>query len=68
MNSVDPSAGQVGQRGQVVIRRQPLGLQTPHLADRYGPPVETLANHDGPHDGSLLGQIDIYCSKGSTFK
>jgi len=34
MNSVDPLAGEISKRRQVLIRRQPACLETPHLARR----------------------------------
>ena len=62
MHPVDPGARQIRQRFQVGVRRQPLGLEAPHLAARSGRTIETLTADDGPHGGVAgepLGVVDI---------
>jgi hypothetical protein len=69
VDSLNPNAGQVGQRRQVIIRRQPFRLEAAHLAGRSSQAVETLAIHDGPHDGILreaLGVIHVFVSGETT--
>ena len=51
VHPVDPGARQIRQGFQVGVRRQPLGLEAPHLAARRGRTIETLTADDGPHRG-----------------
>ncbi len=53
VDAVNPNAGQVAQRRQVIIRRQPFRLEAAHLAGRSSQAVETLTIDDGAHDGIL---------------
>ena len=62
MHPVDPGTRQIRQRFQIGVRRQPLGLEAPHLAARCRRTVETLTADDGPHGGVAgepLGVVDI---------
>ena len=51
VDAADPSARQIRERLQVGVRRQPLGLETPHLAARGGRTIEPLPANDRPHGG-----------------
>ena len=67
VDSVNPNAGQVGQRRQVIIR--PFRLEAAHLAGRSSQAVETLTIDDGAHDGILraaLGVIHVLVSGETT--
>ena len=62
MHPVDPGAGQIRQRLQVGVGRQPLGLEAPHLAARSGRTIEPVTANDRPHGGVAgepLGVVDI---------
>ena len=62
MHPVDPGAGQIRQRLQVGVGRQPLGLEAPHLAARRGRTIEPVTANDRPHGGVAgepLGVVDI---------
>ncbi len=49
MNPVDPDPREVRQRRQVLLRRQPLRLEAPHLTGRGRTTIKALAVHDGAH-------------------
>jgi hypothetical protein len=62
MHPIDPHAGQVRERGEVGLGREPLGLEAAHLAARCGGPVEPLAADDGAHGRVTrepLGVVDV---------
>jgi hypothetical protein len=62
MHPVDPSAGQIRQRRQVGVGRQPLGLEAPHLAVGSGGTIEPVTANDRAHRGVAgepLGVVDI---------
>ena len=62
MHPVNPGSGQIGQRLQVGVGRQPLGLEAPHLAARSGGTIEPVTANDRSHGGVLgkpLGVVDI---------
>ena len=62
MHAVDPGAGQVGERGEVGLGGQPLGLESTHLAGRSGGPIEPLPAHNGTHGriaGEPFGVVDV---------
>ena len=49
MHPVDPLPGEIGERGEVLITRQPLRLEAPHLAGggrllRHGPTADNPAH------------------------
>jgi hypothetical protein len=63
MHTVDPDAGQVAERGEIRLARQPLGLEPAHLAGRGRRPVHALAADDGAHHriaGEPLGIVDVF--------
>ena len=63
VHPVDPGAGQIRERREVRLGRQPLGLEAAHLAGRGRRPVETLAADDGAHRriaGEPLGVVDVF--------
>ena len=49
MNSVDPLPGQTGERGEVLVIGQPLGLEPPHLAGRGRIALDRLAADEPAH-------------------
>jgi hypothetical protein len=58
----DPGAGQIRQRRQVGVGRQPPGLEGPHLAARGGGTIEPVTSDDRAHRGVAgepLGVADI---------
>ena len=62
MHPVDPGAGQSGERGEVGLGGQPLGLEPPHLTGRGRRSVEPLTPHDGAHGrvaGEPVGVVDV---------
>ena len=62
VHPVDPGAGQVGERREVRLGRQPLGLEAAHLAGRGRRPVDALPADDGAHRriaGEPLGVVDV---------
>jgi hypothetical protein len=66
MNSVDPDSREVGQDRQVLLRRQPLRLEAPHLTGRGRTTIKALAVHDGSHrrvTRQSLGIVDILVSR-----
>jgi hypothetical protein len=69
VDAADPGAGQIRQRLQVGVGRQPLGLEAPHLAARGGGTIEPVTANDRPHRGVAgepLGVIDILVAGEST--
>jgi hypothetical protein len=63
VHSLDPSTGQVRERREVGLGRQPLGLKAAHLAGRGRRAIRSLAADDGPHrrvTGQPLGVIDVF--------
>ena len=62
VHPVDPRPGQLRQRSQVGLGREPAGLEAPHLAGRGREPVHSLPADDGPHGrvtGEALGVVDV---------
>jgi len=62
VHPVDPRAGQGGERRQVRLGREPLGLEAAHLAGRRRQPVEPFPPHDGAHRwiaGEPLGVVHV---------
>ena len=51
MNSVDPHPRQVCESGQIVVGRQQLCLEPPHLAARRAATFDRLVAHDPAHRG-----------------
>ena len=51
VHPVDPGAGQIHQRRQVGVGRQPLGLEAPDLAAGRGQAIQPLTADDRPHRG-----------------
>ena len=49
MNAVDPLAGKIGERREVLLRRQPARLEAPHLARRCRRARSRLAADDPAH-------------------
>jgi hypothetical protein len=63
VDAVDPGARQIREGFQVDVRRQPIGLEAPHLAARRGHTIEPLTADDGPHGGvagELLGVVHVF--------
>jgi hypothetical protein len=66
MNTVDPLAGEIGERRKVLRLRQPARLETPHLAWRCRRARSRLAADDPAHSrivAQTLGVVDIYVSR-----
>ena len=62
VHPVNPGAGQIHQRLQVGVARQPLGLEAPDLAAGGGQALQPLATNDRPHcgiTGKPLGVVDV---------
>jgi hypothetical protein len=49
MHPVDPDPGQIGERREVVVRGQQLGLEAAHLAGRGAAALDGLAADDPAH-------------------
>ena len=65
MNAVDPLPGQIGERGEVLVTRQPLGLEPPHLAGRGRIALDRLAADDPAHrriTSQPVGVVDVLVS------
>ena len=65
VNAVDPLPGQVGERGEVLVTREPLGLEPPHLAGRGRIALDRLAADDPAHRGITsqpVGVVDVLVS------
>ena len=63
VHPVDPGAGQIGERREVRLAGQPLGLEAAHLAGRGRPPVQPSAADDGAHrriTREPLGIVDVF--------
>ncbi len=62
MDTIDPCAAEISEGFQIVIGRQPFGLEPPHLAAGGAVAVVSLTTNDRAHDriGSQpLGVVDI---------
>ena len=69
MNSVDPLPGQTGARGKVLVTRERLGLEPPHLAGRGRFALDRLAADDPAHRGitsQSVGVVDVLVSRKPT--
>ena len=69
MHPVDPGARQIGQRLQVGVGRQPLGLEAPHLTAGSCRTIEPLTADDGPHGGvagESLGVVHVFVASEPT--
>ena len=65
MNAVDPLPGEIGERGEVLVTRQPLGLEPPHLAGRGRIALDSLAADDPAHrriTPQPVGVVDVLVS------
>ena len=65
MHAVDPLAGQIGESGEVLFRREPLGLEAAHLARRSRATRGRLAADDPAHRRIMaqpLGVVHILVS------
>ena len=51
VNTLNPAAGQIGERREVFPRRQPARLETAHLAGRRRATMSRLASDDPAHRG-----------------
>jgi hypothetical protein len=49
MHTVNPGAGQIGQRGKIALAGQPRGLEAANLARRSSATVQPAAIHDRTH-------------------
>jgi hypothetical protein len=62
MNPVDPSTGEIGEHGEVLIIRKPLRLEAAHLARRGRITHDSLAPDDPAHRriaAEPVGIVDI---------
>ena len=65
MNAVDPLPGEIGERGKVLVTREPLGLEPPHLAGRGRIALDGLAADDPAHrriTPQPVGVVDVLVS------
>jgi hypothetical protein len=65
MNAVDPLAGQMGERREVLFRTEPVHLETSHLACRGRASRGRFPADDPLHRGIMaqpLGFVDILIS------
>jgi hypothetical protein len=61
VHPIDPGAGQIHQRLQVGVARQPLGLEAPDLAAGGSRVIQPVPTDDRAHDGIAgepLGVVD----------
>jgi hypothetical protein len=69
MNAVDPSPGQIGKRGEVLVTREPLGLEPPHLAGRGRIALDRLAADEPAHcriTPQSVSVVDVLVSRKPT--
>lgn len=69
MNTVDPSPGQIGERGEVLIIGEPLGLEPSHLAGRCRITLDSLAADHPAHrriTSQPVGVVDVLVSGKTT--
>jgi hypothetical protein len=62
VNALDPLPGQIGERGKVLVARQPLGLEPAHLAGRGRIARDSLAADDPANrriTPQTVGVVDI---------
>lgn len=59
MNAVDPLAGQIGERRQVLLQRQPARLEASHLARRRRASGGSLAADDPAHRGIMAKTFGV---------
>src|SRR5260370_31382687 len=65
MNVVDPLPGETGERSEVRVIGEPLGLEPPHLAGRGRIAYDCLAADDPAHRGITsqpVGIVDVLIS------
>jgi hypothetical protein len=65
MNVVDPLPGESGKRGEVLVNREPLGLEPPHLAGQGRIALDGLAADDPAHrriTPQPVGVVDVFIS------
>ena len=65
MDAVDPLPGETGERGKVLVTRQPLGLEPPHLTGRGRIALDRLAADDPAHrriTPQTIGVVDVLVS------
>jgi hypothetical protein len=69
MNAVDPPPREIGERGEVLVTREPLRLQPPHLAGRSHIALDRLAADDPAHrriTSQPVGVVDVLVSGKTT--
>jgi hypothetical protein len=59
VHPVDPGAAEVAQRHQVLVGRQKLGLEPPHLAGGRRLPVDSVAADDPAHGGIARQTVGV---------
>jgi hypothetical protein len=59
MDAVDPSTAQVSEGGQILLLRQHLGLEAPHLAGRCSILRPGPATHDPAHGRIMPHPVGI---------
>jgi hypothetical protein len=63
VHPVDPGSGQLGERREVGLGREPFSLEAAHLAGRGRGPIDTLPADDGAHGGIAgepLGIVHVF--------
>ena len=69
VNGVDPLPRETSERGKVLVARQPLGLEPPHLAGRGRVALDSLAADNPAHrriTPQPVGVVDVFVSRKPT--
>ena len=65
MDAVDPLPGETAELGEILVTREPLGLEPPHLAGRGRVSHDDPATDDPAHRriaAQPVGVIDVFIS------
>ena len=69
MSAIDPLPGETGERGKVLVARQPLGLEPPHLAGRGRVALDSVAADNPAHrriTPQPVGVVVVFVSRKPT--
>jgi hypothetical protein len=59
MNAANPGTAEIGEGFEVVLGRQPLGLEAPHLAAGCGFAIRPIAADNGPYDRIICQPFSV---------
>lgn len=65
LSIVDPSLGQIGERGEFLVACESLGLEPPHLAGRGHIALDGFVADDPAHRGGAsqpISVVDVFIS------